>query len=37
MLIHIRYGSPKDSLDINTAENINIDFKEIIETLKNKE
>jgi|TARA_R110000764_G_scaffold11749_3_gene35134 hypothetical protein len=30
------YGNPKDSLDINTAETINIDFKEIIETLKNK-
>tara|TARA_R100001369_G_scaffold37814_1_gene63283 strand:+ start:1305 stop:1646 length:342 start_codon:yes stop_codon:yes gene_type:complete len=30
------YGNPKDSLDINTAENINIDFKEIIETLKDK-
>ena len=30
------YGSPKDSLDINTAENINIDFKEIIEGLKHR-
>tara|TARA_R100000935_G_scaffold57214_1_gene90663 strand:- start:748 stop:1089 length:342 start_codon:yes stop_codon:yes gene_type:complete len=30
------YGNPKDSLDINTAESINIDFKEIIEGLKHK-
>tara|TARA_R100000541_G_scaffold4352_3_gene11767 strand:- start:1417 stop:1758 length:342 start_codon:yes stop_codon:yes gene_type:complete len=30
------YGNPKDSLDLTTSENINIDFKEIIEGLKHR-
>ena len=30
------YGNPKDSLDLTTAENIHIDFKQIIEGLKYK-